>query len=474
MINKVALYLRKSRDDENETIDETLARHETLLKDYCKRNNLSIIAIYKEVVSGENITNRPQMQKLLKDVKLGLYDGVVCVEIERLSRGSQIDQVEILETFKASNTKIYTLQKTFDLSDENIDEDFLEFSLFMSRREYKIINRRMQRGRLQAMKEGYFIAPLTPYGYDKENDGRGFVLVPNSEADTVKSIFTDYAGGQSVHAIAKSLNERGLLTRKGGKWSYTTIKQILINPVYIGKIHTKDEIGAYEGKHAPIVSADLFNACQALRKAKAPKVRYNNELKNPLAGLMYCGICGSGVVRSSNGLGVTSYKCRNTSCACRGVVCSSVENTLIEHLKKELSDFNYILDNYGGDLKNKRKERDENIAKIEKAIAKQQKALNVACEMLESGVYSVDLFKARSASIESNIASLNTQLETLKGLEFTEDVRAKKAVPILSKALEQYGTLSIKDKNALLKRIIKRIDYKRLNKNFTLDVTLLI
>lgn len=474
MINKVALYLRKSRDDENETIDETLARHKTLLKDYCKRNNLSIIAIYKEVVSGENITNRPQMQKLLKDVKLGLYDGVVCVEIERLSRGSQIDQVEILETFKASNTKIYTLQKTFDLSDENIDEDFLEFSLFMSRREYKIINRRMQRGRLQAMKEGYFIAPLTPYGYDKENDGRGFVLVPNSEADTVKSIFTDYAGGQSIHAIAKSLNERGLLTRKGSKWSYTTIKQILINPVYIGKIHTKDEIGAYEGKHAPIVSADLFNAVQALRAAQKPKVRYDHTIKNPLAGLMYCAVCGSGVVRSPNGRGSEIYKCRNTSCICRGIACRRVETALIEQLKVELADFNYILDNYEGDLKTKRQERDENIRKIEKAIAKQQNALNVACEMLESGVYSVDLFKARSASIENDIASLNTQLELLKDLDINEDARAKKAVPILSKVLEQYGTLSPADKNALLKRIIKRIDYKRLQKDFTIEVTLWI
>ena len=114
MINKVALYLRKSREEENETKEETLARHEKMLIDYCKRNNLHIVAVYKEVVSGENIANRPEMQRLLDDVDAGLYNGVVCIEIERLSRGNQIDQCEILEVFKNSHTKIYTLQKIYD------------------------------------------------------------------------------------------------------------------------------------------------------------------------------------------------------------------------------------------------------------------------------------------------------------------------------------------------------------------------
>jgi len=115
MVDKVAIYLRKSRDEDNEAKEETLARHEKMLNDYCKRNKLNVVAIYKEVVSGESIANRPEMQRLLEDVNLGLYTGVVCVEIERLSRGNQIDQCEILEVFKKSNTKIYTLQKIYDL-----------------------------------------------------------------------------------------------------------------------------------------------------------------------------------------------------------------------------------------------------------------------------------------------------------------------------------------------------------------------
>ena len=69
---EVAVYLRKSREEENETREETLARHERILFDYCNKNNLIIKNIFKEVVSGESISNRPQMQLLLNDVKANL------------------------------------------------------------------------------------------------------------------------------------------------------------------------------------------------------------------------------------------------------------------------------------------------------------------------------------------------------------------------------------------------------------------
>ena len=91
-MTNVAIYLRKSRDEENESRDVTLARHEKMLRDYCERNDLIIKKIYKEVVSGESISARFEMQRLLIDVKAGLFDAVVVIELERLSRGNQADQ----------------------------------------------------------------------------------------------------------------------------------------------------------------------------------------------------------------------------------------------------------------------------------------------------------------------------------------------------------------------------------------------
>ena len=475
MVDKVAIYLRKSRDEDNEAKEETLARHEKMLNDYCKRYKLNVVAVYKEVVSGESIANRPEMQKLLDDVSLGLYTGVVCVEIERLSRGNQIDQCEILDIFKKSNTKIYTLQKIYDLSKEEIDEEFFEFSLFMSRREYKIIRRRMERGRAQAMKEGYYTGSITPYGYTKVKDGRGFVLVANpKEAEIVRLIFEKYAGGDGILTICRYLNDKGILTRKGCKWGNATIRQILTNPTHIGKINVIKRDDVYEGKHEGIIDVETFNTVQAILNSHEAKVKGKQELKNPLATILKCGICGRVMRRCPNGRGSYVYRCITHGCKNRRIVCPTIEDALLDRLKTELKDFNYLLDNYEEELKSKRQERDEEIGRVSKEIEKQHNALNVACEMLENGVYTMDLFKSRTNIIEGKLKELNAQLETLQNLEIKEDERANKALPILSKVIDKYDTLDAKEKNNLLKKIIKSIDYTRLEDDFTLDIELLI
>lgn len=133
--SSVALYLRKSREEETETREATLARHERMLLDYCAHNGLTVAETYREVVSGESLDARPEARAMLEAVAEGKFGGVAVIELERLSRGNQIDQVEIMETFKKSGTKIYTLNKVYDLAGENeFDEEFFEFGLFMSRR----------------------------------------------------------------------------------------------------------------------------------------------------------------------------------------------------------------------------------------------------------------------------------------------------------------------------------------------------
>ena len=132
-----AIYLRKSRKDaeaEAHGEGETLARHKRILLDYAERNNLQITKIYQEIVSGESIASRPQMQQLLADTEQGLYDGVLVIEVERLARGDTIDQGIVAQTFKLSDTKIITPTKTYDPNNE-FDEEYFEFGLFMSRRE---------------------------------------------------------------------------------------------------------------------------------------------------------------------------------------------------------------------------------------------------------------------------------------------------------------------------------------------------
>lgn len=160
------------------------------------------------------------------------------IEVERLARGDTVDQGIVAQTFKYSNTKIITPMKVYDPQNE-FDEEYFEFGLFMSRREYKLINRRLQRGRIQSVKEGKYLGSIPPYGYirKKLENNKGYTLVPDPEqADVVKLMFSWYINGAGISEIVRKLNEMDIPTAKGGNWSNSTVKDILRNPVYIGKI----------------------------------------------------------------------------------------------------------------------------------------------------------------------------------------------------------------------------------------------
>ena len=477
MINKVALYLRKSREDE-ELKKDTLARHEKMLTEYCARYNLHISKVYKEVVSGENIANRPKMQALLDDVAAGLYDGVVCVEIERLSRGNQIDQCEILDVFKNSNTKIYTLQKVYDLSKDDIDEEYFEFALFMSRREYKTITRRMQRGRSQATKEGYYIGSKLPYGFDKVKKDKGYVLVPNPhEAEVVKFIFDKYIAGFGAQLIANQLNEKGIKTRNGKYWYSPLIIQIIKNKAYIGFIHSSKNKEWHEGKHEAIIDLEIFERAQAIIQSKAPKVRKTYTLKNPLAGLCRCGSCGNILQRNIKKQGTVLLQCENSPNYCRNktyIKFDTVEKEILAQLKNALKDFNYFLDNSQEEIAAQKNSRDNEIKLLTKELKAKEEQIERACDLLETGVYSIDLFKKRTSKLEIDLTNIKERLKEIEETPIYDGEEIKKTIPILEKVLDKYPTLTIEQKNKLLRAIIKRVDISKIDGVFNIDLELLV
>ena len=297
---KYAIYLRKSRADmeaEARGEGETLARHEKMLIDLAEKMKIKIGKMYREIVSGETIESRPEMQKLLSDVKLGIWKGVLVVEVERLARGETMDQGLVSKAFKISNTKIITPMKTYDPNDE-FDEEYFEFGLFMSRREYKTINRRLQRGRIASVNEGKYVGSIAPYGYDKVKvkGDKGYTLKRNRESNTVKIIYDLYAYEDlSLHEISKRLNQMGLKPRKNDEWTMASIKDILANPVYIGKVkwNWRKEVKVYkndkliktrprnnnyilrDGLHKAIIDDNTWEIVQAKRGGNKPPVPRN-------------------------------------------------------------------------------------------------------------------------------------------------------------------------------------------------------
>ena len=222
-MEQYAKYLRKSRFDRDYaelSVEETLKRHEAILDKLAGERGYHIAKTYYEVVSGESIAARPEIQKLLEEVNAGVYAGVLVVDVERLARGNGADQAYISQVFQFSSTKIITPTKVYDPSNE-FDEEYFEFGLFMSRREYKTINRRLIRGRESSASEGKYLGSIAPYGYNRvklPND-KGYTLEPHpTEAEVVKRVFAMFLAQAGTKAIANALNDMRIPTRHGDLW----------------------------------------------------------------------------------------------------------------------------------------------------------------------------------------------------------------------------------------------------------------
>lgn len=468
---KVAIYIRKSREDKDEYKEDTLLRHERLLKEYCDKYDLRYNekSIYREIVSGDSIKNRPEMQRLLNDVKNGLYDGVVVVELQRLSRGNGIDQEIIKETFRKSGTIIYTLNKAYDLSSgDELDEDMLELSLFLSRQELKAIKRRMIRGKKQAQKEGYYTGSTIPFGYNKEKQNKGYILVPNEdEAPIVQMLYNKYAyEGVNIAELVDYLNNNGIRTRKGKLWEPVLLRKLMKNKIYLGFINstTNGVTTHFKGKHQPLIDEDTYNRVIERFNENAPKVKSDNTLKNPLATILRCGGCGKVMnmrFRSKNDNRPPMLDCKNKHCNNLGAYFHFVEKKLIQELEEELKNFNYFLENTADETKKIKELKEKEKSFIKSNIEKKKAMIDRCCEMLEEGIYSKDRYLERVQAIEEDLKALNLKYEELSIIEVDEEDRVKRAIPILENVLNEYWNLNSSDKNTLLKTIIDKVEYTK-------------
>ena len=491
-----AIYLRKSREDieaEKYGEGETLARHEKILTTLAEKRNLHISKIYREVVSGETISERKEMQKLLKDVENEKWTGVLVVEVERLARGDTADQGRVSKAFKYSHTKIITPIKTYD-PDNEFDEEYFEFGLFMSRREYKTINRRLQRGREISVQEGKFVGNIAPFGYDrvKLKDAKGYTLSINkNEAPIVKEIFRLYTfESNTINSVVKQLNDMNLKPRISDEWSISSVKDILSNPTYIGKLtwnRRKQKKKAknghiiisrprnqnyliYDGLHEAIIDNKTWNLVQEKRKQNIPKVKHNNIIQNPLVGLVFCEKCGKPMQRrpyTKVGKPATLI-CSNPRCDNISSKLYIVENKIIEALKIWLKNYkvNYeIKDNSTSD---NNKLIENSIATTKKELEKENIRFNKIYDFLENGIYNKDEFLNRSKVIKENIETLEKKLQEYNKLisKNTTTQNEKEAIiPKLENIIDLYYKLeTAEDKNILLKSIITKVTYLKTEK----------
>lgn len=490
-----AMYLRKSRaDDINEPIEVTLQRHRRRLDDYVQQHNLLVLSedVFEEVVSGDSLYARPQMLRMLEFVESGKYAGVLCMDIQRLGRGSLRDQGIILDAFKNSETKIITPSKTYDLSND-IDETYTEFESFMARQEYKMIKKRLQRGIRTSVESGAYIANA-PYGYEQTRIGKTPTLkIKEHEAQFVRMMYDLYQSGMGCQSIADAVNRLGAKPHRAEQFGRTSILKILKNPVYTGKIvwdqkthirpgsrgndkhitiyNPPEKWTVVEGLHPSIITQKQWDDVQVILKGHYHPPSNTGVRRNPLSGLVFCGNCGKPMQR----IAIQSAGGPLLGCSQRQCIVSSkleyVEQAVIRAIWAEL-------EHVCADAASAHNAQAVDYAAMAKSIdadihkAKQQ--LDKLHDLLEQGVYDVDTFAERRRQLSARIESLTASKENLIPPRQL-DVAAMR--DRITEVMDKYKGADPNTQNQVLKTIVEKIVYHKERgakpKDFTLKVFLL-
>lgn len=484
----VFIYLRKSRKDieeehkalQNNVHTDTLGKHRKELLELASREGHNIIKVFEEVVSGENLSERYEANKMLQEIEEGGVEAVLVMDLDRLGRGDMYDAGRIFNTFKFAEILIITPSEVIDCTSEGAELLFGIKSI-IAREELKQITKRLQGGRRRSATEGKSITRKPPYGYKR---GQDLVLYPDpTEEQIVKKIFEMAANGYGRQAILKELELLGIPAPEGDMWEQSTISYIIKNEVYKGMIiwgkqKNLKRNGKYvskkvspdkwirrENAHEPIVTEELWNEANlALKRRYRPPVKEGSSLTNALAGIVKCGVCHRAMYYMAKPNRPNSQlRCINPRCADvqKGVLYYLVEERILESLVSIAEQINLTEEEILSKLQKKEGAIEQQERQIEQILKEKQELEQMklrAYEMVEKGIYTAEVYLERQNEHSKKMKILDGKLTELSNKYEMDKLRIdseKTLIPIIKNVLQVYAeTDSPEKKNKLLKSVI--------------------
>lgn len=318
---RVAAYCRVSteNEDQKESLEAQREHYESWIRMHDDWECAGVF--YDFGISGTKADAREGLQALLYACRTGSVDYVLTKSISRFSRNTSdcLSQVRELLSY---NIPIY-------FEKENIDTGSMESELILSvlssmaQSESESISKNVKWSVKKRMEEGTFVFGYLPYGYTK--DAAGNMVIDPVESEIVKLIFDLALNGMGTYKIAQLLDRRNVPTRKGGKWSGSTVKGILVNEKYYGaaafqKTYTDSnfrrhnnhgEVDSFiaEDHHEAIISKEDFDRVQVMIQKHIDEHgivkdmgKYHN--KYPFSGIIICGECGGKFKRQTQSGGI--------------------------------------------------------------------------------------------------------------------------------------------------------------------------
>lgn len=482
------IYLRKSRSDNpNESVEEILAKHETMLQELAERElggRIPEHCIFREIVSGETIDERPEMMKVLSAIENPAVEMVLVIEPQRLSRGDLEDCGRVVNSFRYSKTKVMTIQMTYDLTNK-MHRKFFEQELMRGNDYLEYTKEILLRGRIASVKKGNYIGNTAPFGFDKDSDDIGPTLKHNDESDAVRLAFEMYVNQDKTPLqIARHLDSIGVKPMKGEIWEKSSIRAMLKNVHYAGWVifgghkterfyengqmvkkrnmpSDPDEVIIAKGRHTPIVSQELFDAAQS-KASNNPRRKWDAPMKNVLSGLMFCSKCGKAIAQHPYKRARDRYECRNRNgCGSKSAPVDEVVDAVIYALENEkLPELETKLKNDDGKSHIIQQKQLEKLrAELDELFEQEENQF----ELLEKKRYTEEVFERRNKALHAKMDEVKSRIyEVSKNIP--KEINYQDKIIKLKDAISALRDEDMEPsaKNKLLKSIIERITYEYL------------
>lgn len=495
---EVLMYLRKSRaDDASLSVEEVLSKHEERLDEWAENNLSAPIPLenrFKEIVSGgDSIEERPEFQKVLKLIESPKYKAVLVVEIARLGRPDTMEIGRISKTFQHTHTLVITPSRMFNVADK-FEREMFEQELKIGQYFLEAIKTLLRTGREASVKRGCYVCSKPLYGYDKVTITEGkrkypTLAINEEQAPIVRMIFDSYVNENiGTQTIANRLNDMGVKPPQAERWSADTIRDMLENIHYIGKVkwnerkavlvvndgefrktrprNTDDDYIIGDGLHEGIISEELFYAAQA-KRGRTHRTCANKELRNPLAGLLYCD-CGRSMSYRHSTRGEQKYRkeprlvcngqkyCGNGSCSV-----DEMMSFTVDLLRQKIAEYSEEVNNESTETAKYYEKQVKNLEKKLADLDSKEVALWEAQLDSENKMPS-HIFQTLTDKLSKEREETETALTKAREVVATPIDNEVKRVT-LQNALDALldDEISIAEKNRYLKTCIKRITYHR-------------
>ena len=485
METQAAIYCRLSQDDGSLGESGSIQTQKAILTQYCQEHHMEIVDCYcDDGWSGTNF-DRPAFQRMIGDIEAGRVNTVIVKDLSRFGREYAQMGLYIEHYFEEKGVRFLSLAENID-SSQGLNNLVLPFTNVINSLYARQASEKTKAAHRARAKNGMFLGSRAPYGYQKDPNDRHHLIVDPEAAEVVKEIFRMFADGIGYVRMTKILRERNILNpqayfnqnnpdyykhsdywRKPFDWHATSVRAILNNPVYLGKLtfgKTKTK-GFFDKRrvpteesdwivvehtHEPLVSQELWDTVHQMMKAR--RRENGSGHVQPFAGLVKCAGCGSSLNASYDkkkgkytGFSCWVYKNYGKQrCTSHAIGWQTLNRLVLEDIRRNAQVAKLAAARYVGVLLRAKLEKEKGetvraereLKKAEKRIGELDKILAKLYEDQALGKISEARYQAMAPGYEAEQASLQERVNRLREqLAHTQEVQdnVEQFVPLIQK-----------------------------------------